>query len=113
MADHIAADPEPGIAAAGSEFETPVLHIASPRDAAGERGRDARFRALLTRGDLRDQAAERRDRIAEARSSVGVDAQARLDRDWAGRDRDAAAIDRADLLALFDECGVEGERSPP
>lgn len=100
MADQIAADSEPVIATAGPEFETPKLHIASAEP--GQRARDWRFRALLARGDLRDQAAERRDRAAEARSPVRIDAQGWLDRDWAGRDRDAAAIDRADLLALVD-----------
>lgn len=113
MAAQITVDSDLCVAAAGSVCETPVLHIASPRDAAGERGRDARVRVMLARGDLRDKAAERRDRSAEARSSVGVDAQAELDRDRAGRDRDAGDNDRADLLALLDERGVAGERPPP
>src|SRR5687767_9304206 len=89
MADQIAMSPESVRAAAGPEFDAAELHIASAGDVADERGRDSRFRALLARGDLRDQAAERRDRTAEVRSPVGVDPLGWLDRDWAGRDRDA------------------------
>ncbi|HEX7187578.1 MAG TPA: hypothetical protein VF423_05075 [Actinomycetes bacterium] len=111
MADQIAMSPESARAAAGPEFDAAELHIASAGDVADERGRDSRFRALLARGDLRDQAAERRDRTAEVRSPVDVDPLGWLDRDWAGRDRDASAIDRADLLALLDERGVDAERS--
>ena len=109
MADQIAADPASVTAAAAPEVEKSELHIASAGDVADERGRDSRLQTLLARGDLRDQAAERRDRTAEARCPVGVDPQGWLDRDWAGRDRDAAASDRADLLALLDEPGVDAD----
>ena len=107
MADQIAADPAAVTAAAGPQVEKSELHIASAGDVADERGRGSRLQSLLARSDLRDQAAERRDRTAEARCPVGVDPQGWLDRDWAGRDRDAAASDRADLLALLDEHGVD------
>ncbi len=62
--------------------------------------REDRLDAILARGDIRDQAAERRDRRADNRP-LGGDGQAGLDRDWAGRDRDAAAEDRADLVGLL------------
>jgi len=109
MAEQIATDPALAIPAARpaatSDFESdledhefPDLHVASGDDIAEEHDRDARFQAILTRADVRDQAAERRDRNAEQRHSTPGDRQGWLDRDWAGRDRDAAAIDRADLL---------------
>ena len=109
MPDQESVSPDPADLAPGSEVEVPELHVASGRDVADERRRDARFQSLLARGDSRDQAAERRDRAAEGRSAARVDPHAWLDRDWAGRDRDAAAIDRADLLALLDERGAEIE----
>ena len=83
-------------------LETPELRLVSGWDVAAQRRRDLRLRALLARGDRRDQAAEERDRAAEARCPAGVDAQAWRDRFLAGRDRDAAACDRADLIALLD-----------
>ena len=110
MADQFAADPEPVIATA-VRVESPKLHIASALDVAGSWSPDSRFGAILSRGDLRDQAAELRDRAAEARSPVRDDPQGSLDRYWAGRDRDAAAIDRAELVALLDERRVDAERA--
>ncbi len=46
---------------------------------------------------------------AEGRDSNSRDIHAALDRNWAGRDRDRAAEDRADLLALVrkDEPSIE------
>lgn len=95
------------------ESDAPELHVVSGRDVAVERRRDTRFQHLLARGDLRDQAAEQRDRAAEVRAPAGVDPQGWLDRVWAGRDRDAAAIDRADLVALLDEPGGDRENPSP
>jgi hypothetical protein len=87
-----------------------LLHVASGQDVADEQDRDARFQGILSRADVRDQAAEQRDRAAEERFPHPGDRQGWLDRDWAGRDRDAAAIDRADLLALLGEpTGDENE----
>lgn len=83
--------------------DTTALHAASGDDAAQQVRRDERFRAVLARGDVRDEAAERRDRDAETRTSAAADPQSWIDRDWAGRDRDAAATDRADLLDLLRE----------
>ena len=57
--------------------------------------------AILVRGDLRDQAAERRDRRADQRFGATSEGQAGIDRDWAARDRDAAATDRSDLVGLL------------
>ena len=105
MVDQVTASPDAASAAAGAD--APELHVASGRDVADERGRDDRFQALLARGDVRDREAERRDRAAERRPAGRTDPQAWLDRDWAGRDRDAAAGDRADLLALLDERGAD------
>jgi hypothetical protein len=86
-----------------------LLHVASGQDLADEQDRDARFEAILARADVRDQAAERRDRDAEERFPHPGDRQGWLDRDWAGRDRDAAAVDRADMLALLGEPAGDGD----
>jgi hypothetical protein len=118
MADHTATDPALDIPAARPPAETEsehrpdlleLMHVASDQDAADEEGRDARFQEILARADVRDQAAERRDRAAEERLASPGDRQGWLDRDWAGRDRDAAAVDRADLLALLGEQAGDGD----
>ena len=78
----------------------------SGADAIEEADRDDQLDAILARGDIRDQAAERRDRRADRRTpgtGDNQDSQALADRDWAGRDRDAAAGDRADLAGLLRE----------
>jgi hypothetical protein len=108
MAEQIATDPALAIPAArpranAEAHDLHELHLASGEDVAEEEDRDARLQAILTRADVRDQAAEHRDRNAEARFPQPGDRQGWLDRDWAGRDRDAAAVDRADLLALLGE----------
>lgn len=90
---------------------TSSLHLASGDDAIEAADRDDRLDAILTRGDVRDQAAERRDRRADRRPGVSGDGQARVDRDWAGRDRDAAAIDRAELVGMLEK--REPEPVPP
>ena len=87
----------------GLEDDQWSLHIASPEDAIGAAARDDRLDAILTRGDVRDQAAERRDRVADGRSPRTGRGSAGMDRDWAGRDRDLAAADRADLVELLHE----------
>ena len=81
--------------------EPPELHVASPADVTEATARDNRLDAILRRADVRDRAAEVRDRQAESRGPRGGDPDAAIDRDWAGRDRDHAAEDRADLLALL------------
>jgi GAF domain/ANTAR domain len=73
---------------------------AAPEDKEGYSHRE-RLGDILHRGDARDSAAERRDREAEERPSEDVEAKSELDRMWAGRDRDASMIDRADLLKEF------------
>jgi len=80
--------------------DTSKLHLVSGEDAI-EAGRDDHLGAILARADIRDQAAERRDRRADRRPRASGDIQAHTDRDWAGRDRDAAAGDRADLVELL------------
>ena len=87
---------------AAAEVGTPELRLVSAWDVAAKRRRHSRLHALLARGDRRDQAAEQRDRAAEARLPAGVDPQAWRDRFFAARDRDAAACDRAELIALLD-----------
>jgi hypothetical protein len=120
MAEENATDPELAIPAtrppARDErrdvpelHEFPGLHVASGADVADEEDRDARLQAILARADGRDLDAERRDRAAEERFPTPGDRQGWLDRDWAGRDRDAAAVDRADLLALLGEPAGEAE----
>ena len=79
--------------------DEPALHVASGEDEAKRQG--DLFDAILARGDLRDQAAERRDRRADNRAPTSGDADAGLDRIWSGMDRDAAALDRAALVALL------------
>ena len=113
MANRTDAVPDRPVAGPRHESDAPELHVVSGRDVAVERRRDTRFQQLLARGDRRDQAAELRDRAAEARAPASLDPQGWLDRDWAGRDRDAAAGDRADLLALLDEPGGAREQPTP
>jgi hypothetical protein len=64
-------------------------------------GHRERLGDILHRGDARDSAAEQRDREAETRPIEDLEAQSGLDRIWAGRDRDASMIDRADLIKEF------------
>jgi hypothetical protein len=120
MAEQISIDPALAVPAARPPAEheaqnrpdlLELLHIASLQDIAEQQDREARLQAILTRGDVRDQVAERRDRAAEERNPTPGDRQGWLDRDWAGRDRDAAAVDRADLLALLGE--PAGDRDEP
>lgn len=80
-------------------------HLASRQDDADARSRATRLAEILLRADRRDHAAEKRDRRAEARWEPRLDPHAWLDREWAGRDRDAAAIDRADLIDLLNPRG--------
>jgi ANTAR domain len=80
---------------------TSKLHLVSGEDAIEAADRDDHLDAILARGDIRDQAAERRDRRADRRPCAAGDNQALTDRTWAGRDRDSAAADRADLVGLL------------
>jgi hypothetical protein len=77
------------------------LHLVSGEDAIEAADQDDQLNAILARGDVRDRAAERRDRRADRRLRTSGDGQALTDRNWAGRDRDAAAADRADLVVLL------------
>ena len=81
--------------------DEPTLHVASGEDENKAKRQDDLFDAILARWDLRDQAAERRDRRADGRALEWGDAQASLDRIWSGMDRDSAAIDRAALVELL------------
>jgi hypothetical protein len=83
------------------DIESPDLHVASPADVTEATAREDRLDDILRRADVRDRAAEVRDREAESRDPGEGDLQAAVDRDWAGRDRDRAAEDRADLLTLL------------
>jgi hypothetical protein len=82
--------------------DTSPLHIASGQDAAEADDQADRLNAILSRADQRDQAAERRESHTEERYSADGDPHAAIvDRYWAGRDRDAAAEDRADLIEIL------------
>ena len=78
-------------------------------EAAAKVRRNEDLEALLGRADIRDSAAERRDRAAEEREGPEAEDQSRLDRIWAGRDRDSSMVDRADLMDLLNE----EDRTPP
>jgi hypothetical protein len=93
-------------ARAATELREPTvtmskLHVVSGEDAIEAADRNNHLNAILARGDIRDQAVERRDRRADRRPRAAVDNQALTDRTWAGRDRDSAAADRADLVVLL------------
>ncbi len=77
--------------------------VASAKTGVADERRRERLGELLVDGDVRDSAAEQRDRDAEARLSSEVGPHAWIDRDWAGKDRDAAASDRADLIDLLQD----------
>ena len=70
--------------------------------------RDQELASLLARGDLRDSAAGQRDRDAEDRSTAEAGPHAWIEREWAGRDRDASAGDRSDLIDLLKDRGHPG-----
>ena len=76
-----------------------TLHVATGEDETEAKRQGDLFDAILARGDLRDQAAERRDRRAEGRAPTS--GEAGLDRIWSGMDRDSAAVDRAALVELL------------
>ena len=81
--------------------DEPTLHVASGEDETEARRQGDLFDAILARRDLRDQAAERRDRRADGRAPTSGDGPAGLDRIWSGMDRDLAAGDRAALVELL------------
>ena len=81
--------------------DEPTLHVASGEDETEAKRQGDLFDAILARGDLRDQAAERRDRRADGRAPTSGDGPAGLDRIWSGMDRDSAAVDRAALVELL------------
>lgn len=104
----------PRSAAAGDFVaDQPPLHLALPEDRAHVAVRDHRIRAVLERGDHRDQAAERRDRRAEADEAAGRAHLAWIDRDWAGRDRDQSAVDRAALIDILQELALRTSADVP
>ena len=91
--------PESERTESASAGEVPApSEAAEDKEAASHR---ERLGDILDRGDARDSAAERRDRKAEDRPSEDAEVQSGLDRLWAGRDRDASMIDRADLIQEF------------
>jgi hypothetical protein len=97
----------------GPQGDKSGLHIASREDAIEEATRDDRLNVILRRGDIRDQAAEGRDRKADSRPLASGSGSAGIDRDWAGRDRDLAAADRADLVGLLHEHQEIGQDTEP
>jgi hypothetical protein len=99
---------EPGVVPPGGDLP---LHVASARDRTAEHSRDGLLGEILLLADARDAAAELRDRTAERRVP-GDQAQSALDRVWAARDRDAAAVDRAGLIdALHQGAAAAQSRS--
>jgi hypothetical protein len=97
---------------ASARVEDLPLHLASARDRTVEHSRDDLLGEILVRADARDAAAERRDRVAETRVP-GNAVQSALDRVWAARDRDAAVVDRADLIdALHQGAAAAPSRFP-
>ena len=101
MAEQIATQVSPETAQRESSVDEPTLHVASGEDQTKTKRQGDLYDAILARGDLRDQAAERRDRRAEGRAPRSGDDQAGLDRVWSGMDRDLAAVDRAALVELL------------
>ncbi len=103
-----------GRKAAASASDVPAPS-AAPEDNRGP-SQSERLGDILDRGDARDSAAEQRDREAEERPSEDVEARSGLDRIWAGRDRDASMIDRADLIKELrdaDTAEADEERQRP
>ena len=114
MAERIPTQAGPETELLGPQGDNSGLHIASREDAIEEAARDDRLNVILRRGDIRDQAAEGRDRQAVSRSHGWEGGAAGIDRDWAGRDRDLAAADRADLVWLLHEQHQEiGQATEP
>lgn len=103
VAQAVLTDPASVPDLSGPTWNAPSPPAASPGASPDGAGPDKTLDALLSAGDVRDSAAEHRDRDAEARPSSEAGAQSWIDRDWAGRDRDAAASDRADLIDLFQD----------
>lgn len=91
--------------------DEPSLHLASGEDETEGKRQGDLFDAILARGDLRDQAAERRDRLSDGRTRTSGDGQAGLDRICSRRDRDSAAMDRAALVELLVHAQQKG-RTP-
>jgi hypothetical protein len=77
------------------------LHLASGADSAGEAARDDEVSGLLRSADARDAAASLRDIEARALSPQDLVVLSRVYLEWAARDRDLAACDRADLISLL------------
>jgi hypothetical protein len=101
MAEQIPTPADPEAGQREPTADEPMLHVASGEDETEATRQGDLFDAILVRGDLRDQEAERRDRRADRRAPESGDAQACLDRIWSGIDRDSAAADRADLVTLL------------
>jgi hypothetical protein len=83
-----------------SHGEESALHVASAQDQTDEHSRDDLLGQILHWADLRDVAAQARD-FAAAERVPGDENQAALDRVWAARDRDAAAVDRTDIIDVL------------
>jgi hypothetical protein len=114
MAEQIPAQAGPETEQREPAADEPTLHVASGKDETKAKRQEDAFDAILGRGDLRDQAAERRDRAADGRDTMDPHG-AWIDRDWSGRDRDAAAADRADLIELLQshDAGTPGDEGDP
>jgi hypothetical protein len=89
--------------ASGAADDNSTASATAAADDVGGTRQNERLGAILARGDVRDGAAEQRDRDAEARAATDGEGQNELDRNWAGRDRDASMVDRADLIELLQE----------
>ena len=77
------------------------LHLASGADSDGVAARDDEVSGLLLAADRRDAAAGARDREARRLPPEDLARLAGIFREWAARDRDLAAADRADLISLL------------
>ncbi len=78
-----------------------VLHVASGADSDGAAALDGEVERLLVSADLRDAMAGHRDLHAREQSPEDLVRLAGVSREWAARDRDLAAADRADLISLL------------
>ena len=106
MADQVPSPRPPAVDSAGSGPAPPDPGLTPAGAARDERERGERVEALLVRSDLRDVAAAQRDRLAHTRGTARLDDVA-VAREWAARDRDLAAADRADLIEIL---GPHGDR---
>ncbi len=96
---HVASVPDGDALSARSS--SGVLHVASGADSDGVAALDDEVERLLVSADLRDAVAGHRDLHAREQSPEDLARLAGISREWAARDRDLAAADRADLISLL------------